>query len=278
MMQQLRSGTKKRYLESGIFSVERSPKGALSKRIVGNPKSHPFDVDEYLFRNIQPGALEFFVQREIYLPLHAVAPLQYAAFDLVGEPATLFNFNLDGLASRFCSRRHRVLEPHGRVDTKWFEPSHYEYWRDAVTENDFQLPHLVWKLLPSYEPRHIVQMAAYREAEMLFSRSLAVLIIGYSFSMFNGKLDDWASWNFILGLLKSYPLPVFILSPFPEELADTLRQALSRKNIFGVPVFWEIFAATLFATVGAAGKIGSQWPDRQLRDFIYRYDFNVDHR
>jgi hypothetical protein len=228
-------------------------------------------LNEVLLWNIPLGALEFFVQCELHLPAQFVVPANYAVFDVVGAPATLFNFNLDGLASTFCARNHIVLEPHGRIDHLWFEAGSYEFWREAVTAFDVRLPHITPKLLPSPEPSEIVQKPVYEIAQQLFSCSPAMVIVGYSFGKTDGGFDDSASWRFFVDLLKAHPRPTFVLSPFPEELADMLRQSVSSDCVVGVPVYWETLAMRIIAATGRSRRLNSAWPDQQLRDFIYDY-------
>ena len=169
--QQMRAVIQKEYDAFGIYPAERSTRSALHDRMIGRPRREPTGFDEMLseivLRNIPPGALEFYVQRALWLPAEAIVPPNYAVFDVVGSPATLFSFNIDGLAFRFCRHNHTVLEPHGRIDRVWFENDKYEFWREATTAFDVTLPHIIPKLLPSPEPPDITQKLAYEEARRL---------------------------------------------------------------------------------------------------------------
>lgn len=277
--QQMRAGIKRNYLEAGIFPVSRTPRTALHDRVVGKPVREAADWNEMLLQNIPVGALELFVQRELYLPIEDIAPPQYAIFDAVGTPATIFNFNLDGLASLFCSAKHVVLEPHGRGDWFWFkDESNYEYWREATTAFDVRLPVIIPKLLPSPEPNEIVSSLPYQVARRLFRLAPAVLIVGYSFANWNGRRDDSASWNFLIRLLKRYPKTAFVISPFPEELTATLQEKLSSSNVVGVSIFWETFATVLLAGRRSNSEVSAKWSDIDLRRLHHCYERAVDNR
>lgn len=130
--QEMKAAIKREYEQVGIYPGLARPT-PLHDRVIGRPNFWSADFTELLLQNIQPGALEFLVQKSLYIPLvHIAAPPQYAVFGVVGSPATLFSFNLDGLAYGFCSRNHVVIEPHGRIDRLWFADTEYERWREAV--------------------------------------------------------------------------------------------------------------------------------------------------
>jgi hypothetical protein len=276
----MRAGIKREYLRCGIFPAERVARGPLHERVIGCAQYGScdfFDADEWFLWNIPSGALELHTQKQLHVPIKNVVPPQYAIFDLVSAPATIFNFNLDGLASTFCSNKHKVLEPHGHIDAVWFENDQYQTWLYATAAHDLVLPHIVRKLLPAPEPLDMLLTKPYRIARRLFSQSGATLIIGYSFASWNGALDDFRSFEFIVDLLRANPRPVFVVSPFPEELADVLRQHLSSNGVVGMPLYWETFATTLLAMSGRNG-VDDLLSNVSLRELIYRYEHAVDQR
>jgi len=266
------------FVAFGMYSGDPSPRSALHDRVIGSAHDEAGDPDEMALQYIQPGALEFLVQKALYHSAETVAPPQYAVFDVVGSPATIFNFNLDGLASAYCNYKHIVIEPHGHIDRLWFENDAYEYWRKATMAWDVMLPHITPKVLPAPEPPDLIRSLPYQRARHLFLRSPALIMVGYSFGKAGGGLDDSRSWQFFVDLLKAFPRPAFVLSPFPEELADTPRQALSSSDVFGIPVYWESLATCLAGAAGPSHGLPSTWCDNQLHDLIYQYERMVDSR
>jgi len=270
------------YKAGGTFGCSTAPWSDLHLRILGSPSRARIRTGDpmaaLLLRHIPTGALDLFVQKALHRPSTSVIPSQYAVFDVVGWPATICNFNLDGLASRYCSRRHTVLEPHGHIDTHWFEGRDYTQWRDATVTFDITLPHVTPKLLLSPEPPDLLRHPAFAAASRLFPSARAIAIIGYSFGSRNGRLDDSAAWHFFIELLRIHPKPVFVLSPEPEELTDILRQSLSSDRVTGVPIYWEAFSECLFAAASPALRFPHNWHDERLRRLMNCYSRVAEHR
>ncbi len=222
------------------------------------------------------GALDFLAQRALWRPSHGVVPPQYAVFDVFGAPATLFNFNLDGLAEFYCSRRHTVLEPHGHIDRVWFDDGKYRDLLEDTVVYELSVPHVTPKLLPSPEPGNIVAGDSYVIARRLFKLAPALVIVGYSFGRRDNGCDDVHSLEYFVDLLKVLPRPTFVLSPNPDELVEVLRERLSSHNVFGLPVRWEVFSTKILAAIEPSEGLSQRWCDRQLEEFIYAYEKAVD--
>ena len=277
---QMRSAVERDYHAFGMYPTKLSHVSALHDRIIGraSPDFENFEpaIREMFLQTIRPPALDFLVQKTLYLPLEAIVPPQYAIFDAVGAPATLFSFNLDGLATRFCRHKHIVLEPHGRVDHLWFEDNP-NAWLTATLAFDVKLPYVTPKLLPSPEPAHITRTYAYQRARCLLPLSPAVVIVGYSFGRTSNGMDDSESWRFFVRELKALRCPVFVVSPTPSELVGMLREAMSIKSVFGVPLFWETFSTCLIVAARAAG-LPANWCDQDLNRLIDRYERALERR
>lgn len=274
---QMRAGIKAQYLATGIYTALRSASNPLFDRIVesGSPKT--FDADEYVYQNISAGVLTLLVQQQLWSSAFEIVPPHYAVFDVVGSPATIFSFNLDGLAVRFCGSRHIVVEPHGRIDHWWFEDDdRYQSVLNQVTSNDFIPPLLTRKHLPSCEPPAIVETMQYRGARRLISAAPAIVVVGYSFGTFNGVRDDSESWEFFVDMLKRCPVHILILDPDAERLAELLRQAVRSNRVAGMTVRWEQLATVLLKMACPQGIITDRLSDCEMRALLYAYDKEVD--
>lgn len=250
--------------------MDPSPVSPLFERVIGQILP-PHDLKTRLLGNIALGALDLLVQRALWRPVDKVVPPQYAVFDMVGRPATIFNFNLDKLASIYCGHIHIVLTPHGSYDQLWIEGANYEEARESTTIYGIVLPHLTPKLLPSPEPAYITQRPAYKIARGLFKFAPAMLMIGYSFARYANAFDDYESLEYFVELLKRHPKPVFVLSPYPEELVDILQQRLSSYNVYGFPLRWEVFSRFLTTSFTSQWEFQGSWCNEQLRAFVYLY-------
>ena len=270
---QMRNRVKIRYIGKYGYPVGPWDRTALHDRIIGD---RLLSMDDYWFRSIPIGALEFLVHHELDAGYIATAPKQYAVFDRLPS-GTIFTFNLDGLAPRWI-KRHKVLEPHGRVDTYWLRPADYEFWMEAASMWDLRPPSITPKLLPSPEPHSILKSAPYVDAEALIAGASAIIFIGYSFGSFRGKLDDEASWHYFIEQLRRHPKPVYVLSPHPEEIADRIAQDISSLHVFGVPVYWQCLASTMLQCLSSPSSPALEPPrfSDGVRAFLYGYDRAVD--
>jgi len=277
--QQMRSFIEAEYHSVGTYPVTPAAPSPLFERVLGDIPPDGRDFKRMLIRNMPLGALDFLVQRTLWRPVGGVVPPQYAVFDVLGWPATLFNFNLDGLASFYCSRKHVVLEPHGGIDRFWFESARYGELLEATAVFDVVLPHLTPKLLPSPEPTYVTATHSYLLARRLFALAPAAVVIGYSFGRTAaGGFDDAESLEYFVDLLRTCPRATFVLSPTPEELAEILRQRLSSYRVFGVPVRWEVFAGLIMTVSHPVHGLPSRWCDEQLDGLMYSYAKAVDSR
>lgn len=232
---------------------------------------HEQDIQKVLLTHMPLGALDLLAQRALWRPSCGVIPPQYAVFDVVGSPATLCNFNLDGLASQYCSHRHSVLEMHGRIDRPWFEHASYRDLLEATVVYGIRLPHLTPKLMPQPEPENIALQPLYAHAGRLLRCAPALIILGYSFGQRSEGLDDARSFDFFVSLLKLQPRPVFVVSPTPHDLAELLRDTLSSYNVFGISLRWELFSSVVLANVDPVQGLSMRWLDNNLKAIMRAY-------
>ena len=260
----------------GVFETTPAPRSQLFERIFGTISEDEQNIRKTLLTHMPLGALDLLAQRALWRPSNGVVPPQYAVFDVVGAPATLCSFNLDGLASRYCSHRHCVLEMHGRIDSLRFERMNYDELLEATVVYGIHLPHLTPKLMPQVEPENITLQPAYRQAGTLFRYARAVVILGYSFGQRSDGLDDKYSFEYIASLLKSNPRPVFVVSPTPHDLAELLRDTLSWRYVFGIELRWELFSGAILANVEPFHGMRADCLEVSLDRVIQSYEIALD--
>jgi hypothetical protein len=244
--------------------------------VIGKISGHEDDLQELLLTHMPHEALDLLAQRALWRPSSDVIPPQYGVFEFVPAPAAFFNFNLDGLASRHCSHRHIVLEPHGRIDLPWLEHEDYRELLEGTVVYGVRVPHITPKLLPSPERDDITLSRAYEAAQKLFRHAGAMIILGYSFGQREAAFDDIRSFEFLATLLKIHPCPVLIISIAPAELAERLRDRLSTNNVYGIALRWELFSGLLLASINPAEGITPYWCATRVRRLAYAYERGLD--
>ncbi len=272
----LRRIIKAEYHSIGVYPVTRASWSPLFERVIGEVSPYEDDLEEILLTHMPHEALEFLAQRALWRPSSDVVPPQYAVFEFVPAPATLFNFNLDGLASLHCSHRHVVLEPHGRVDVPWLEHEDYRELLEGAVVYEVRVPHLTPKLLPGPEPEDITLGPSYTEAQRLIRRARAMIILGYSFGQRGTTFDDTQSFEFLAALLKNHHCPVLVISTTPAELTERLRDRLSTYDVHSIPLRWELFSGLLLASINPVEGISPHWCAKRLRSLVYAYERGLD--
>lgn len=260
----------------GVYETTPAPHSPLFERVIGTISPHERDIRSVLLTHMPPGALDLLAQRVLWRSSDGVVPPQYAVFDIVGSPATLCNFNLDGLASTHCGHRHFVLEMHGRIDSPRFERTNYEDFLEATVVYGIRLPHLTPKLMPQLEPGNITLQPAYARAKALFRYAPAMIILGYSFGQRNEGFDDKYSFEYVVSLLKFNSCPVFVVSLTPHDLAELLSDRLSSRYVFGISLRWELFSGAVLANVHPIQGLGIHWLAKNIEAVIRAYETALD--
>ena len=101
---QLPKTIKEQYLQCGIFPVSLPPRTQLHDRLVVTSTALRPDWNDFLFSTISTGTLEYLTQIALRPEAESGTPAQYGVFELLGPSPTIFNFNLDGLASKHCPK------------------------------------------------------------------------------------------------------------------------------------------------------------------------------
>lgn len=263
------------YLSVGVFPFELAPPSLLFERLIGNISPYGNDLRTAILARMPPGALDLMAQRALWSPKSDVVPPQYAVFDII-PPATLFNFNLDGLAAEYCAHRHIVLEPHGRIDVPWLAHGVYHELLEATVVYGARIPHITAKLLPAPEPEGIVQGSIYVRARELIRHARVVVFIGYSFGQRDATFDDAESLRFFGTQLREQACPVLVVSPTPNELVEHLRDRLSTYNVHGIALRWELLSGLLMVSANHMAGISASWSDGQLQELTREYQRALD--
>lgn len=274
--QQMRRIIEADYHAIGIYPTEPAPQSQLFERMFGTISQHEQGIQKILLTHMPLGALELLAQRALWRPSVGVVPTQYAVFDVIGFPATLCNFNLDGLASAYCSHRHNVLEMHGRIDAVLFERMNYGELLEATVAYGLAIPHITPKLLPQVEPDGITRWPAYFKARTLLGYAQAIIILGYSFGQRSDGLDDRHSFEYLSSILRVSPRPIFVVSPTPHDLTGLLRETLSWRHVYGLELRWELFSSAVLANVDPIKGIVTRWSNTDLDRVIRSYENALD--
>lgn len=242
------------YVRGGSFSVSVPVPSELSRKIVnaarGVPLSRVFPdriirpgTDDFPYEEIvqrmPDGFARLFMKRDLSKVRYSQRPRDnYTAFRLF-HPATLMNYNLDGLATEYCSDIHRVLTPHGIIPKEYGGP---DIARFLTSARDYDLhlgrDGLVMSVRESYSDPHLADCLH----RMVTCSPQFIAIIGYTFGRNDRGHDDCVSLDFFKDAFRWYPGNVYIMEPWPEQLREMLADGIESNNVFGIPCYWNILA------------------------------------
>lgn len=264
------------YLSIGIWPATPAALSPILRRILGGPSSGD-PISEALLYNMTRGPQELLVQKALS-PTCSLSdiPPEYGVFRVVGRPSLLFNFNLDGLARRYCSQHVKVLEAHGELDWPYLTDDVFPDLLYEVTSADYPLPRLTPKVLLEPEPGSITNSHPYAKVTSLFQRFQAVVIIGYSFSRWRSSRDDAESFEWLVELLRTYRRPVYILSTSPEELAAEISDRVRSFAVMPVGIRWYPFARALVESLRPRERLRDLLLGSRLRTLLQCYEARLD--
>jgi len=235
----------KRHLGHGIFSVSEVEIDTVAKRLLENAYFSDDQLTQELIKRIPAGAIKAISYQLMTSKHDLFPPRQYYVFNLAKYRSIIFNFNVDGLASRFCNN-HIVINAHGMLNPKLL---HSEPWNELVEDcltyhlNEPRMPNV---LLPEKEPLGITNSNDYKLAAKFYPCTRYVVFIGYSFGMNKRDLDDWESYLYFIRLFKKQEKPIVVISPYgAEQLANMLREKLLRKNVYVISAYWNYLASAI---------------------------------
>lgn len=269
------------YVELGTYSATAPPVTPFSDRVLWSPMAEALrrgegSQDDLILEALPTSTLEFLAQKCWSPDLRAPIPPQYSILRKVCRPSVFFSFNLDGLARQHLRNRHLVFEPHGTVDRIWTE--HSEFDRLLEWSLDGPLPSLGSKILPGPEPAFITRTRVYEECRAYLRAARAVVILGYSFGSFRGRMDDAESFEFLMDTLAKNACPVFIVDPNPYPLANCIEERLRRPRIVPVMLRWDIFSSGLLTAMQRYTSLSALLADLQHDAVLDMYGRCLDER
>jgi len=154
-------------------------------------------------------------------------------------PATILNYNLDGLATEICARFHRVVAVHGTIEPGYGSPRAVEV---IAAFRDANLPVPPDDLLLCIPESHEDQILKRRLRIACKYAPHFVAIIGYSFGKQGSAYDDYVSLCWFESTFRRFARDIYILGPQPEELQYTIADRLKSTRVFAMPSYWNVLA------------------------------------
>jgi hypothetical protein len=171
----------------------------------------------------------------------------YEVFRLF-NPSLIANYNHDGLATKFCSPRHRVLDMHGTVDRGYGSPEFGALIDDA---REYHLSDLSDGILMGVPEIWSDQRLSLRLLEIGRFRPEFITIIGYSFAWneAGGAHDDHISLEYFQKHFRGFQGDVYVIDPKPDYLRDMLSERLKSKAVVAVPARWNVLAHAIMQSL-----------------------------
>ena len=222
------------FLARGAYQTERIARDVVSSRIIRDPV---YWKDPMRWELLQRLPANYVIGKlpELLAARGATASSNYEVFALAAAPSTIFNMNVDSLASRY-RKVHRILEPHGRsLSSEMFERIGWAAYTNAILDfPDLPPPTVPGLVLPGPEPAEVMSRSEYRAAAKILPCSKYVSIIGYSF----GGMDDVHTYAFLTGRIPRAHEAVLVISPDPYEMMHRLSEGLKSTNVHAIPASW----------------------------------------
>jgi hypothetical protein len=185
----------------------------------------------------------------------------YAVFEFF-RPSLIANYNHDGLASRLCGRRHRVLDMHGSVGREFGSPQ-----VEAIIERirEHHLPEASDGILmgilesPCRDPGLVLRLL-----EIGRFRPAFIAIIGYSFARNAEGHDDHVSLEYFEHRFSDFRGQVYVIDPQPDYLREMLSERLKLRGIIGVRARWNVLAHSFMKSLHAPCGY-----ERQSINYVY---------
>ena len=234
----------------GGFPSEVATQTILTERIQKQARDHDF-----WGRELRPGTDDFPTMEVLARLGHGGAQAHYM-HQLAGprfarcripnytvlrhfRRSLLLTWNMDGLARDTCGPWHHIVEVHGSVGAEYGSTAG-AYWARVTQEYrlDVSAPglHPIGpESLDDAGLQHKLQ--AMQQCDPSF-----VMIVGYSFGLFDGRCDDQLALATFVGRFRDVPIDVYICGPHPRDLAEMLGEELRSSRVHAFPVYWNVLA------------------------------------
>lgn len=242
------------YVRGGSFPVSLPVSSELSRKIIKVAQHVPLSrvfpgriirpgTDEYPFQELVQrmpnGFARLYMKHDLSRVRFSERPRDnYRAFRLF-HPAMLMNYNLDGLATEYCSDVHRVVTPHGTIPKGYGSPD-VAGLLASIRDHDLRLASdgLVMSV-----PETCDDLNLWRCLEMMATFSPQfIAIIGYTFGRNDNGHDDWISFNRFKRAFRCFAGDVYVIEPRPEPLREMIADGVESNRVLGVRGYWNIMA------------------------------------
>ena len=222
--------------------IVNAARGVLLSRVFPDRIIRPGNEDflcKEMARRMPDGFARLFMKPDLSKVRYSQRPRDnYTAFRLF-HPATLMNYNLDGLATEYCSDIHRVLTPHGTIPKKYGGP---DVTGLLTTMRDYDLQvgpdGLIMSVRECYTDPHLADCLQ----RMATCSPQFIAIIGYTFGRSDTGHDDCVSLDVFKDAFRWYSGNIYIMEPWPAQLREMLADGIESNNVFGIPCYWNILA------------------------------------
>ncbi len=263
------------------FSASVTDKLPLTRSVIRLAGDAPLS-EIFPGREIRPGT-DTFPTKEILLRLpdyytrammqHVLAaPVHhnrrsdsYRVFRLF-HPATVANYNHDGMLAHATGRRHHIVNMHGIVDPQYGSPEMAELIERLGEYDGLPVPpDGLLMCVPEENDRVLVD----RLVQATSGSPPFIAIVGYSFAKNELSYDDNLSLEFFRERFRDYRGKVFVFEPNPNNLQNMtamLSDTLRTKNVIGVCAFWNVLAHAYLRTIYAPKGRSINWTYQKLLD------------
>jgi hypothetical protein len=146
---------------------------------------------------------------------------------------------MDGLAEDTCGGWHHVFEPHGNVPAEYGSAAGAE-WARVTQEYGLEL---TGHGLHPIGPERLDDAALQSKLNALQHCNPAfVMIVGYSFGLFDGRCDDQLALATFVSRFRDVPIDVYVCDPHPRDLADMLGEELRSNRVHAFSIYWNVLA------------------------------------
>jgi hypothetical protein len=251
---ELSSIVRERLLAVGSFPANPVSRDEASNRILGpvqkysDQNCYSLAIQEALVeRHLSPAAVHAAAIAVLRPEAPIYAPPQYQVFGLSKYRLALANFNVDGLASQYCSQ-HVVINMHGtsmsfadRAVLNW------DRWINVLQDfPELQGINIPGLLLPQREPKEIAMTKEYRLAARFILNARRLVLIGYSF----GSMDDRVAYQLVTSAIRLRRFPSVIAMPDATDLAHRIAEDSKSSTVGALSVYWDKLASAIITSIG----------------------------
>lgn len=243
----------KQVLALGCFPVDRLILDPVAESIVGRAKQglklcSPWNDYLVIRAELSERISGSAVQAAAIGLLHSGTPAkcpQYEVLQCMARPATILNFNNDGLASTFCAK-HVVLNMHGTsLNPQQRQVLGWSRYIDNLQMfPELQAPIIPGLLLPQSEPYDIIYSTPYLAARSFLSRAKRIALIGYSF----GGMDDRVAYRLLIKTVERTRAPIVVVVPDVKNLVMRLREDVNGVMIVGLEMLWNVLTEAIITS------------------------------